>query len=80
MSRTINVVDGEGNPDYVVVEFRQAVHRPLAGAAQSKNGAAEFFLSNGDDLNLISAERFDDLDGESYYVQDERDIEWLKAI
>lgn len=80
MSRTINVVDGVGNPDYVVVEFRQVVHRPHSGSVQSKNGAAEFFLSNGDDLNLISADRFDDLDGESYYVQEERDIEWLNAL
>lgn len=80
MSRTINVVDGEGNPDYVVVRFRQVPHRPVAGPAQSKDGVPDFFLSNGDSLNLISAERFDDLDGESYYVQDERDIEWLSAL
>lgn len=80
MSHTINVVDGDGNPDYVVVEFRQVVHRPLAGPAQSKDGAAEFFLSNGDALNLISAERFDDLDGESYYVQGKDDIDWLAEL
>ena len=80
MSRTINVVDGDGNPDYVVVEFRQARHRPLAGAAKSLQGAAEFFLSNGEGVNLISAELFEDLNGFAYYAQEEADIEWLAKI
>lgn len=80
MSRTIKVVDGEGNPDYVVVEFRQISHKSLAGSTQSLDGSAEFFLSNGDDLNLMSAERFEDLDGFSYYAQDKLDIEWLNTL
>lgn len=80
MSRTINVVDGDGNQDYVVVEFRQARYRPLAGSAKSLQGAAEFFLSNGEDVNLISAERFEDLNGLAYYAQEEADIEWLAKI
>ena len=80
MSRTINVVDGDGNQDYVVVEFRHTKHRPLAGSAKSLQGAAEFFLSNGDDLNLMSAERFEDLNGYSYYAQKKDDIDWLAAL
>lgn len=80
MSRTINVVDGNGQTDYVVVEVKEESFRSLDGPRQTYDGAVEFFLSNGEALNHISAERFEDLDGESYYAQGKLDIEWLKTL
>lgn len=77
MPRTIKVVNADDEPSYVVVEFREVTHRPLSESEQSHDGPVEFFLTNGDPVNHVAAGRFEDLDGESYYVQDKDDIEWL---
>ena len=65
MSRTIAVKDPDGNDDYVVVE---------------DTASPSFYLSTGEKLSLESAERFEDLNGFSYYAQEDADIDWLAKI
>ncbi|WP_447896063.1 hypothetical protein [Vreelandella sp. GE22] len=81
MSRIIDVTTAEGESDYVTVEFKEIVHKRLAGPRGSAKGQALFFLSSGEELVLESAERFSEPHSEdSYYVSDDADKEWLITL
>lgn len=80
MSRTIAVLNSDGEPDYVVAEPRQRQHRPQAGRAQMYEGAVEFFMSSGEGANFVKPDYFEDMDGERYQIQDVDDVEWLKSL
>jgi len=69
MSRTIKVANADNEPSYVIAEPEQSIDGPY-----------KFFLTNSDPVNHVAAGRFEDLNGESYYVQDKDDIEWLTTL
>lgn len=78
MPRTIAVVNESGEGDYVVAEYPEHEHAPLAGQRRNYMGPVDFYLSSGEPLNIQSASRFTDLDEvESYYVEEDQDKEWL---
>ncbi|MDL4862790.1 hypothetical protein NPJ88_010625 [Halomonas elongata] len=81
MSRRIAVVNAEGESDSVIADYEEVEHNPLSGQRSGGMGSVEFSLSStSEPLNLESASRFEDLDGESYYVEEDRDKEWLSQL
>lgn len=66
MSRTIKVANADNEPSYVIAEPEQSIDGPYT-----------FYLTNSDPVDHVAAGRFEGPNGESYYVQDQDDIEWL---
>jgi hypothetical protein len=69
MSRTIKVANADNEPSYVIAEPEQRIDGPYT-----------FFLTNNDAVQHVAAGHFEGPDGESYYVQDQDDIEWLTRL
>ncbi|MCD1588159.1 hypothetical protein K7H09_19335 [Halomonas sp. IOP_14] len=81
MSRTIAVQNADGFDDYVVAEIRPVHHRPSSGKDADFASTVSFYLSTGQVLNHVSAERFENpMTEESYYAVNDEDIEWLLSL
>lgn len=81
MSRSIAVRNADGVDDYVVAEIRPVHHRPLSEKEVDLASTVSFYLSTGQVLNHVSAERFENpMTEESYYAVNDEDIEWLLSL
>lgn len=81
MSRSIAVKNADGVDNYVVVEIRPVHHRPLFGKEVDLARTISFYLSTGQVLNHVSAERFENpMTEESFCVMNDEDIEWLLSL
>ncbi|MGQ7247618.1 hypothetical protein ACUN9Y_09785 [Halomonas sp. V046] len=76
--RTIPVVHPEGGATTVLVEYEKAELAVSESLSVWQATHKRFTLPSGESLTLESAIRFENPDDlESYYVDDEREIEWL---
>jgi len=81
MSRSIAVKNADGVDHYVVAKIRPVHHRPLSGKETDLARTVSFYLSTGQVLNHVSAERFENpMTEESYYAVNDEDIEWLLSL
>lgn len=76
--RTIPVVHPENGATTVLVEYQQTELEVSEALSMRQTTYERFTLLSGECLTLESANRFENPDDlESYYVDDEREVEWL---